>query len=334
MNEQKLSPRYFFVSIGLLVSLIVAITSFLNLVFETLNKKFPDVLNAVYQYGYNTYDYASIRSSLATLIIVFPVFLILSYFWVKFSQQSLGRVDLIIRKWMIYLIVFLSSVVIIVDLITLVRYFVEGEITTRFIWKVSITLFTAFLTGHYYMHELRQKYLKSVRWFTSILGIILIVGAIIWAFLIIGSPAQQRLLRLDQQRIQDLQNIQSQIIYYWQQKEKLPAQLSDLANPLSGYSVPIDPESEKGQNYEYAVKGPLTFQLCATFDLPLPKGWMEYSSPGRPIPMGEPASNVSYPYPGPGGTNESWYHSAGHACFERTIYKDLYPPNPKTTTKS
>ena len=143
-----------------------------------------------------------------------------------------------------------------------------------------------------------------------------------------GSPATQRALRLDDRRVNDLQNIQYQIINYWQQKEELPADFSKLSNPLSGYSIPVEPEFEKGKKYEYEVTGKMTFKLCATFSLPIPKGWREYSGGGI-MPMYEKDMyNVSYPYPG-GGMNESWDHDEGRTCFERTIDRDIYPPYPK-----
>jgi hypothetical protein len=165
----------------------------------------------------------------------------------------------------------------------------------------------------------------------GIVGIILVVASISYSFMIIGSPMTQRALRLDDRRVNDLQNLQYQVINYWQQKEELPKDLTALSNPLSGYSVPVEPEFEKGKKYEYAVKGKLTFELCATFSLPIPKGWREYSS-GGVIPMiayEKDASSISYPYPG-GGVNESWDHQEGRTCFERTIDKDMYPPFPKS----
>ncbi|MEZ4114373.1 MAG: hypothetical protein R3B65_02950 [Candidatus Paceibacterota bacterium] len=66
-----------------MVTLITSVVAFLNLIFQTLEKKFPDVLNATYDYGYSSWNYEGIRSAIATLIIVFPVFLVLSYFWRK-----------------------------------------------------------------------------------------------------------------------------------------------------------------------------------------------------------------------------------------------------------
>ena len=81
--QPKMTPKFFFLSLGVIVSLITVVASFLTLAFDVLDKKFPDALNAVYQYGYASYNYDAIRSSIATLIIVFPVFLLLSYLWSK-----------------------------------------------------------------------------------------------------------------------------------------------------------------------------------------------------------------------------------------------------------
>ncbi len=336
-TKSKFSVGFFFLSLGVLISLITSVVSFINLVFETLNKRFPDVLNASYQYGYSTYEYESIRMALATLIIFFPVFLLISRFWNKFIREGLGHVDEVVRKWVIYIILFLSSFIAIVDLVTLVRYFISGEITSRFILKVLTVFVVAALVGFYYVFSLRHKegdrfkdMPKDILW--AIAGVILVISAISYSFMIIGSPTKQRLLRLDDRRVNDLQTIQYQIINSWQQKEKLPADLKELANPLSGFSLPVDPEFQKGKSYEYAVKSPLTFELCATFALPIPKGWREYSYGGGIMPTTAPAyyegKDVSYPYPG-GGVNESWDHEAGRTCFSRTIDKDIYPPYPK-----
>ena len=159
--KPKLSASFFFLSLGILISLITSVVSFLNLVFETLDKKFPDVLNAIYQYGYSTYEYEGIRTALAILIIFFPVFLLISYFWEKFKENELGTIDEIIKKWVIYIILFLSSIVIVIDLVTLVRYFISGEITNRFILKVLAILIVAIFVGVYYIFLLlgKEKYL-------------------------------------------------------------------------------------------------------------------------------------------------------------------------------
>lgn len=336
-NQPKMTPKFFFLSLGVIVSLITVVTSFLTLAFDVLDKKFPDVLNAVYQYGYTSYNYDAIRSSIATLIIVFPVFLLLSYLWSKTVKNGLGSIDSAIRKWMVYLILFLSSIVLIVDLVTLVRYFVSGEITSRFIFKVVVTLLVALFVGVYYIFEITNRdrvWKMKVGVWSAFKASAWVVLLIVFSFMVIGSPKSQRALRLDDKRVQDLQTIQWSVINYWQQKEKLPETLKELSNPLSGSTVPVEPEFEKGLAYEYTKKGDMTFELCATFSADMPKGWQEYSNGGGiSYPMmaeRDVATSSMYPYPGV-ATNESWDHKIGRTCFERTIDKDMYPPYPKPT---
>ncbi len=332
--RSRLNLGFLFLSLGVLITLITSVISFLNLIFDTLDKKFPDALNANYQYGYSSYDYESIRMALATLIIFFPIFLIVSYFWKKHQSGGLSSIDEIIRKWMIYIILFLSAIVVAIDLVTLVKYFVSGEITNRFIFKVLAVLLVALFVGVHYILELRNRekvFGFPVGMWSAIKASIWVILLVWFSFCVMGSPMKQRALRLDDRRVGDIQSIQWQIINYWQQKQKLPAGLTDLSNPLSGYALPVDPEFEKGYVYEYNLKAPMTFELCATFAEPMPQGWREYQNYGKGggIMPAMPARDIavsSYPYPGPSGMNESWDHEAGRTCFERTIDPEQFPP--------
>ncbi len=314
----KLSAKFFFLSLGVMVGLIWSVTAFLILFFDALNALFPDVLNTAYQYGYQSYAYDSIRAGIASIIIVFPLFILISYFWNKVSSGSLGRIDSIIRKWMIYLVLFLASIIIVIDLVTLVRYFISGEITTRFILKILGTLVVAGLAGSYYINELiHEKFGQtSIQKISAGISIFCVIGIIVFGFIVIGSPAHQRMLRFDERRMQDLQSIQSQVITYWQQKKQLPEKISDIGSIMFGFTVPLDPETAKGVTYEYKKGEGLSFELCATFSLPIPKS----AQVGYPSTF--PATDVAYPIKG----NETWDHEAGRTCYIRTIDKDMYPP--------
>lgn len=332
VEKPKISAGFFFLSLGLLITLITSVTSFLNLVFETLDNRFPDVLNSVYEYGYSTYQYESIRMSLSTLIIFFPILLLIVYFWNKASTAGLNKIDEMVRKWLIYVLLFLSGLVATIDLVMLVHYFISGEITLRFVLKVFAVLVATLYVGVYFIYKLKGKekvFGFNINISTLIKSSALVLFVIVWSFTVIGTPWKQRQLRLDDRRVQDLQTIQYQIINYWQQKEQLPEKLADIANPISGFSLPVEPEFEKGKMYEYSVKGTLTFELCADFAMPMPKGWKEYKGYGGVMPMMERDIATSYPAYPSGGTNESWDHGAGRTCFERTIDKDIYPPFPK-----
>lgn len=334
MENKKVTPHFFFLSIGVLATLIASVTSLINLVFSALEHVFPDVLTSTYQYGYVSYSFESMRSALAVLIIVFPVFLTLSYFWIRSMKKEMSYWDSVIRKWVIYLILFLASIAVIVDLVTLVRYFVSGEITIRFILKVVAVLVVAGISFWYYISHIKNEpSSKKNIWFT-IVSAVLVVATIIWGFSVMGGPGSQRNLRLDQRRIEDLQNIQWQIINFWQQREKLPEKLDELKDPLSGYSLPVDPEFQDGIFYEYKKLDKMKFELCATFTLPIPKGYIENGNYGGGIlPMRDIATTggESYPYPAPGGVGENWNHDAGRTCYERTIDPKVYPPYPKPT---
>lgn len=328
IQKSKLTPRFFFISLGVVVSLITSVVSFLVLLFESLNKKFPDALNSVYQYGYNSYNYETIRASLATLIIFFPVFLVISYIWVRECKEDIGYVNLTIRKWMIYLIMFLATLVIIIDLVTLVKYFISGEITLRFIFKALGALLVAFLVDFYYSFKMKNisfNSKQSKKWgmVCFVVSLILFFGLVVWSFFVMGSPAKQRAWRFDERRTSDLQSIQYQVINYWQQKEKLPASLSELSNPISSYSIPVDPEFSKNKVYEYIPKTNLTFELCATFTEDAPSGLVE--SGGLIVYDARYSEKSISAIPASGG-NESWNHGKGRTCFSRTIDTDIYLP--------
>ncbi len=329
--SRKVTPKFFFLSVGVVASLIASVSSFLSLLFTTLDHVFPDVLTASYQYGYVSYSFDQMRSSIAVLIIIFPVFLVLSYFWNKNIAKGLSHWDEVLKRWALYLIIFLATVMVVVDLVTLVRYFVSGEITVRFLLKVLAILVAAKTVGVNYLTDLGVKIplmSKNKNAFLLTLSSVLVIFAIVYGFVIMGGPGSQRNLRLDQKRIEDLQSIQYQVITFWQQKEKLPASLEELKNPISNFMVPQDPEFAKGLSYEYKKVSDKSFELCGTFTLPIPEGYVENSGYAGIMPtrdVAAPSTSVAYP----GGTNDSWYHEAGRTCFERTIDPDLYPPYPK-----
>ena len=140
----------------------------------------------------------------------------------------------------------------------------------------------------------------------AIIVSLVVFAAVVAAFLTIGSPAKQRKLSFDSDRVNDLQTIQSQIVNYWQQKNTLPANLGQLTDSISGFTAPKDPESNA--EYEYFVKSNLNFQLCANFNLPS-------QTNSKAIPQ-------IYPM------YDNWDHTAGSVCFNRTIDPELYKPVP------
>lgn len=307
-SKPKTTPKDFFLNFGWLITLYVSVIALLNLVFDIINQIYPDAVSGGY-YVSSGYS-ASIRWAIACLIIFFPIYIIITRYLRKNSETDPSRREIWVRKWFVYLTLFLSVLTIAIDLITLVNSFLGGELTTRFLLKVLATLVVTGAVFGYYFYDLRteggnNRTGKIFAW-TSI---ILVAASIVWAFAVIGSPMNARLFQFDNQKVNDLQNIQYQVINYWQAKGKLPADLAALNDSISGYVAPVDSQTQ--QAYVYKVTGVKDFQLCADFNLSTVNN-MNNNAVARPV----------------GYASDNWTHGKGQKCFDRTIDSQLYPVKP------
>jgi hypothetical protein len=323
MNEIKTTPKDFFLNLGATIALYVAVGALINLLFSIINYYFPDQL-AGYFYG------NVVATPISMLVVLIPILYVIEYLIKKDIQITPQKADLWVRRWRIYLTLFLTGIVLAGDLIALINTYLNGEISSRFVYKFLAILVVIGIVFAYYLLE-RINIRQNVKTILAYAGIVVIVAAIVIGFITVGSPTKQRSMRFDMERINDLQNLQWQILSYWQQKEGLPTSLDVLKDPLSGTIVPNDPKTD--EPYEYRVKGPLTFELCANFDLKYEdtkgRGESGYGRGGYfPMPM---AYDMSYPYM---GENENWKHEAGRTCFERTIDPEKYDNTPRPISES
>lgn len=301
----KTSPKDFFFHLGVVIALYIGAGALINLAFVIIDAVFPN------QLYFNNYYTSPLSWPVAILIIVFPIYILLSWLLSKDYRLMPEKRTLGIRKWLLYLTLFVSGGVIAGDLITLIYRFLGGEIITiGFILKVvAIFIIAAGIFG-YYISDLRDKTNPRKNKMYAIISGVVILALIIWGFVIFGSPMKQRMLRLDSQKVSDLQNIQWQVTNYWQQKQVLPQTLDTINDPISGYIVPRDQDT--GESYEYKISGERKFELCAKFNLA--SVGVNYSEPA--IFPEKPGMNQ----------NENWLHAEGRSCFERTIDPQLYPP--------
>jgi len=269
----------------------------------------PDLL-AQTDYYQLLFSSGLIRFAMASLIIVFPVFILTSRYLAKSYVKNPAIKEMRTRKWLIYFTLFVSALIMVGDLVRTILTFLEGEMTVRFILKALSVLIVTGVIFLYYLRDLKlEKPVKSTKYI--VWAVIVIVAATVASgFFIIGSPKTERLHRFDYQRLSDLQMIQDQAVYFWQSKERLPATLSNLTDEISGFQVPFDPETKAG--YEYRIISATTFELCATFNLP-----SDERESMETAPMAAPYSKSGF---------NNWKHEAGRQCFERTIDVELYPP--------
>lgn len=307
MQNTKTTPRDFFLHLLAIVALYASVAGFLTLAFQFLNVLFPDTANiGSYYYLSNALD--NMRWAIAMLVVLFPTYLFTMRFLAKDMEKNPEKKDSRIRRWLTYFTLFLAALAVIVDLVVLILWFLKGEIAPRFLLKTLAVFFAAGSIFGYYFGQMKKerlglKTLPGMKPFVS--GVIVVVAVLaVLGAIRVGSPKEERMRKLDEERITHLQNIQSQVVSFWVNSEKLPGSIGDIENTAGGFVVPKDPET--GVAYEYEKTGELTFSLCANFttertDDPLLRG--------------------KYPE---GDMSESWAHPAGRACFDRTINPNLY----------
>jgi type III secretory pathway component EscS len=286
-------------------TLVASIVSFIALKFEYINRLFGDA--PVYDL-YST----GIRIAMATLIVIFPLYVWTTRYLNEDIREHPAKRDLWVRKWLIYIGLFVAAIALIVDLVVLINAYLGGqEITLAFLLKVLTVFVVVGAAFMYYLRSLAGVWERNEKMSIYIgyaIGAIVLL-TVVSGFFIIGSPAELRALRTDQDRIYDLQNLQSGITNYYQQKQALPESLDALADPLTGYVVPVDPVTEEPYRYNVVNASELTFELCATFDRESPE---------------DQSSGMDYYYERYSTTY--WQHGVGEECFERTVDPDQYPP--------
>lgn len=290
---------------GAMITLYASIVAFIGLVFDYINYVFPDT--ALVSYYSDPYT-SGIAYEMAALIVLAPTCLILMRVIRRDIARNEERGQVWVRRWALFLTLFAAGAAIVVDLIVLLTAFLSGEeLTLRFLLKVLLVLLIAAAGFMHFIADIRgywvefPKRAQYVNWAVAALVAITVIAG----FFIVGSPSQARQMRLDQERVGHLTSIQSEITHYFQSKQKLPATLNELADPLSYFVVPVDPAT--GASYEYRLVDSKTFELCATFTM---------QSDARSEATRAKMSAMS----------ENWQHEAGRTCFTRgPIDPELYP---------
>ena len=152
-----LSPREAFLYLVLFATLYLSAYHLGSLLFDFINRAFPDAADPD-----NARNFAqSMRWSVASLVIAFPVFL----FVARHLGQDLARNPVkrlsAVRRWLTYLTLFVAATVLIGDLITLVYNMLGGELSVRFTLKVLVVALIAGSIFSYYLRDLRHEERES-----------------------------------------------------------------------------------------------------------------------------------------------------------------------------
>ena len=150
----QLSAREAFLYLVLFTTLYLSAYHFGSLLFDFINKAFPDPAARSYAAALG---WDGMRWSVSSLVIAFPVFLFVSHHIGKaVARNPMLRLSPV-RRWLTYLTLFVTSSVLIGDLTALVYNAMGGELTTRVALKVVVVGVIAGTIFGYYLLDLRRE---------------------------------------------------------------------------------------------------------------------------------------------------------------------------------
>ena len=147
----QLSARDTFWYLLMFATLYVSSYQLGSLLFQFINLAFPDELD---RFG-RARSTANIRWAVASLIVAFPIFLLVARRIHREILADPSRRTSAIRKWLTYLTLFVAAAVLVGDAITLIYSLLSGELTSRFILKTIVIGLIAGAIFGYYLRAMR-----------------------------------------------------------------------------------------------------------------------------------------------------------------------------------
>jgi hypothetical protein len=297
--ETTNTARNFALQLGSLIALYVSVSALIAVVFGVINTIYPDQAAG---YGEYTASQHGMRFGIAMLIVFFPTFVILTRYVNQIRRKETGTY-LVLTKWLVYLSLLVGGAVLLGDLVAVILTYLNGEITLRFILKAAALLLVIGSAFYYYIQDARGYW--NTHEDTSKLyaagASVLVIGALVLGFMHSDSPREAREMKLDQEQISHLSEMEWRINDHFQLNKALPEKIDVL---YVGIPVPEAPEGRPV--YKYNIIDTDTYELCADFTHP------SAQNGNITRPTSSPLESEKNPY-------NNWDHGVGETCFERTV---------------
>ena len=312
--------------------LYISMFSFGALLFDYIDIGYPDPLAG------SMVSVDGIRQSTATLLVAFPLYIILHYSLWSSMRKSEEKRQSKVRLWLTYLTMFLAACTFIGELIGIVFSRLAGtQFTTRIILQLLVVMGIACTVLGYYLVTLRrdeksdsnsiltkslgQKKVSAVApvaaraFFTVvILAFVIVVG---FGMYYSSNPSK---LQSKKNEVLILTRIQSLVTYvnrYWSANGQLPTGLISIqADPSFSGNTEDFTDPNSNSLFTYQVLQTDQFELCTTF--------ADASSSTDPMVGRLPQVQHSDP-----AAKIVWDHPAGLNCFP---FLETAPVNPPTGT--
>ncbi len=274
---KKISVGEIAVKLFSFVLLAIVSISLGTLFNQIINKYIPDDLERGFKA--DVFSTEVIHYAIAALLIGFPIYYFTMFLWFRSFRKSEGKVETTSTKQLTYIVLLITSVLIVINLIRTVFTFLQGELSTRFFLKTLVILgISGIIFVFYFLERKKIQYKKEIsrrvfQLFGAIVSIIVII-AIILGFVAGGLPSTERKKNLDKKRVQDLRIISDCIKRYAKHNNKLPQSLKEVRS-ASSCSIKKDPKTNKFYEYNVIsdnlqnteVNREAKFEVCANFSL-------------------------------------------------------------------
>jgi len=299
MDSNQNSAKYAFFYALSLVALIFTSLSVGMIIFQIINKAMETpvgMFEGVFSSG-------ALRFGLSALIIAAPIYyLVMRYIYGNLATGNLKK-DARERVWLTYVILFISSVIMLGWMVATLNNFLNGEITSKFILKALTSVVIAGSIFTFYFYDIRREETagknKIIR--AYFYGSLFVVIASLAAGLYFNdAPAKVRAKNFDRQVMEQLDQTDAALNSYYIRNKALPESLTDLLKEgsrdifITDKTI-RDPETDKVFSYKILAKD--SYEICADFKISSKEAMEE-------------DNNQDY-------LLTRWAHEAGFQCFTK-----------------
>lgn len=288
------NAKYAFLYMFSLVALLFVALGTGQVIFQAINKF---VLDVALPY---TTDFNSelLKMAISALVISIPVY----YLIMRYLASSLVKGDLdkesAIRRWLIYFILFISSVVMIIWLITVISSFLNGELTTKSILKTVTAILISGIIFSYYFYDIKRDEIKKKDWVVLtylIATLVLTIGSLVGSFFFVETPNETRARKNDEQILNQFTELDGAFNTYYTKYNKLPDNLAEGLSETPYLTADKYKDPITNQAYEYKRLSDDTYELCADF-----------KTDNRKV-----KDQAAYSY------SDRWPHTTGYQCLKQ-----------------
>ena len=277
------------------IALYVSAVSFGLLVFGLIDHTFPDPLDFR-----DRFPSTGEATSIASVIVAFPLYLFLKKRLASQVASEPEKRRSLVRRWLTYLTLVIAAGIILGDVIALLANLLAGDPALRFFLKgLAILAVTSSIFG-FYLWDMRRSETPApdasnatnIQRALLAAVVVLVIACLGYSMFLLGTPGEQRSLRLDDQRKSNLINIAHNVDLYWELNGHLPESFGDMSGQRYSISSIHDPDTN--EPYEYRIQGDNVYELCAFFSTDSSESKIAYGT----------------------FSDKAWDHGEGRHCFQ------------------